>query len=285
VIVSKVDLHIHSTASDGRLSPEEIVSKSAENGLTIIAIADHDSLDGIVPALVAAKAFPWLKVIPGVELSTDVPSGEVHVLGYFVDYTDHELEASLERMRNSRRERALGIIAKLGNLGMPIDWERVWEIAGSGSIGRPHIAQAMLEKGYVASLKEAFTKYISRGGPAYVERGKMTPVRAVELILQANGLPVLAHPFTSRDPETMIIELKAAGLLGIEAYYDGYTVDEINQLVGLADKHGLIATGGSDYHGLDTNNETMIGGVDVPIKSAEQLIALAEQRALKLASP
>jgi len=283
--VSKVDLHIHSTASDGRLSPEEIVSKSAENGLTIIAIADHDSLDGIVPALVAAKAFPWLKVIPGVELSTDVPSGEVHVLGYFVDYTDHELEASLERMRNSRRERALGIIAKLGNLGMPIDWERVREIAGSGSIGRPHIAQAMLEKGYVASLKEAFTKYISRGGPAYVERGKMTPVRAVELILQANGLPVLAHPFTSRDPETMIIELKAAGLLGIEAYYDGYTVDEINQLVGLADKHGLIATGGSDYHGLDTNNETMIGGVDVPIKSAEQLIALAEQRALKLASP
>jgi len=283
--VSKVDLHIHSTASDGRLSPEEIVSKSAENGLTIIAIADHDSLDGIVPALVAAKAFPWLKVIPGVELSTDVPSGEVHVLGYFVDHTDHELEATLKRMRNSRRERALGIIAKLGNLGMPIDWERVREIAGSGSIGRPHIAQALLEKGYVASLKEAFTKYISRGGPAYVERGKMTPVRAVELILQANGLPVLAHPFTSRDPETMIIELKAAGLLGIEAYYDGYTVDEINQLVGLADKHGLIATGGSDYHGLDTNNETMIGGVDVPIKSAEQLIALAEQRALKLASP
>jgi len=279
VIVSKVDLHIHSTASDGRLSPEEIVSKSAENGLTIIAIADHDSLDGIVPALVAAKAFPWLKVIPGVELSTDVPSGEVHVLGYFVDHADHELEATLERMRNSRRERALGIIAKLGNLGMPITWERVREIAGSGSIGRPHIAQALLEKGYVASLKEAFTKYISRGGPAYVERGKMTPVRAVELILQANGLPVLAHPFTSRDPEAMIIELKAAGLLGVETYYDGYTVDEINQLVGLADKHGLITTGGSDYHGLDTNNETMIGGVDVPIKSAEQLIALAEQRA------
>ena len=282
--MSKVDLHIHSTASDGRFSPAEIVSKSAEIGLTIIAIADHDSMDGIVPALVAAKALPWLKVIPCVEISTDVPSGEVHVLGYFIDYTDRELEATLERMRNSRRERAQGIIGKLKNLGMPIDWERVQEIAGSGSIGRPHIAQAMLEKGYIASLKEAFTKYISRDGPAYVEREKMTPQEAVELILQANGLPVLAHPFTISNPEMMTVELKAAGLVGIEAYYNNYTAEEINKLVSLADRHNLIATGGSDYHGLDTSNETMIGGVDVPVDSAEQLIALAEQRALKLAS-
>ncbi|GAH93313.1 unnamed protein product, partial [marine sediment metagenome] len=162
---------------------------------------------------------------------------------------------------------------------------RVQEIAGSGSIGRPHIAQAMLDKGYIDSLKEAFTKYISRGGPAYVERGKMTPQEAVDLILQANGLPVLAHPFTTSDPEVMVIELKAAGLVGIEAYYDGYTVEEINKLVSLADRNNLIATGGSDYHGLDINTETMIGGVDVPIEAAEQLIALAGHRALKLASP
>ncbi len=283
--MSKVDLHIHSTVSDGRLSPADVVHKSVESGLTIIAIADHDSLDGIVPALVAVKAFPWLKVIPCVEISTDVPSGEVHVLGYFIDYTDHELEATLERMRNSRRERALGMIAKLGNLGMHIDWGRVQEIAGSGSIGRPHIAQAMLEKGYIVSLKEAFTKYIARDGPAYVEREKMTPVEAVELVLQANGLPVLAHPFTINDPEPMVIELKAASLVGVEAYYNGYTVDEINKLVSLADRHNLITIGGSDYHGLDASTETMIGGVDVPVVSAEQLIALAEQRALKLASP
>jgi len=283
--VAKVDLHIHSTVSDGRLSPADVVRKSAEIGLTIIAIADHDSMDGIVPALAAAKAFPWLKVIPCVEISTDVPSGEVHVLGYFIDYADHELQATLGRMRNSRRERAQGIVAKLGNLGIHIDWERVQEIAGSGSIGRPHIAQAMLEKGYIASLKEAFTKYISRDRPAYVERGKMTPQEAVELILQANGLPVLAHPFTVDDPEMMTVELKAAGLVGIEAYYNGYTADEINRLVSLADRHNLITTGGSDYHGLDTSTETMIGGADVPIESAEQLVALAEQRALKLASP
>ena len=279
--MARVDLHIHSTVSDGRLSPAEVVHKSAELGLSIIAIADHDTVDGVTLALAAAKAFPWLKVIPCVEISTDVPQGEVHVLGYFIDYTDYELEATLEKMRNSRQERAQGMIAKLRNLGVHINWQRVQEIAGSGSIGRPHIAQAMLEKGYIASIKEAFTKYISRDGPAYVEREKMTPAEAVELILQAKGLPVLAHPFTINDPETMVVELKAAGLIGIEAYYNGYTGDEINRLVALAEKHNLIATGGSDYHGLDTATETMIGGVDVPMESAERLIALAEQQAPK----
>lgn len=277
----KIDLHIHSTASDGRFSPAEVVRKSAGAGLTVIALADHDTVDGVVPALEAAKTYPRLKVIPCVEISTDVPTGEVHVLGYFIDYTHPELEAALRRMRNSRQERAQGMIAKLGNLGLPIEWERVKEIAGSGSIGRPHLAQAMLEKGYIASIKEAFTAYIGWGGPAYVEREKMTPKEAVELILRANGLPVLAHPLTINDPETMVIELKTSGLVGIEAYYAGCTAEEINRLVSLADRYGLIVTGGSDYHGLDDSAETMIGGADVPIESAEQLIALAEQRALK----
>ncbi len=282
--MSKIDLHIHSTASDGRLSPAEVVRKSAEAGLTVIALADHDTVNGIVPALEAARTFPWLKVIPCVEISTDVPKGEVHVLGYFIDYTHHELRGALDGLRHSRQIRAQGMIGKLGNLGIHIKWERVQEIAGSGSIGRPHIAQAMLEKGYIASIKEAFTKYISWGGPAYVGRKKMTPIEAVALILWASGLPVLAHPLTINEPETMVIELKASGLVGIEAYYDSYTVEEIGRLVRLADRYGLIATGGSDYHGLDASTETMIGGAEVPIESAEQLIALAEQRTLKLAS-
>ncbi len=277
--MSKIDLHIHSTVSDGKLSPADIVRKSAERGLTVIALADHDAVDGIATALAAAKAFPQLKVIPCVEISTDVPNGEVHVLGYFIDYTDHKLKATLERMRHSRRERAYGMVTKLGKLGIHIEWQRVQEIAGSGSIGRPHIAQAMLEKGYIASIKEAFTKYISRDGPAYVERGKMTPQEVVKLLLRTNGLPVLAHPLTINDPETMVIKLKAAGLVGIESYYNDYTADEISKLVSLADRHGLITTGGSDYHGLDNSTETMIGGADVPIESAEQLIALAEQPA------
>ncbi len=281
--MAKIDLHIHTNASDGRFSPADIVQQAARKGLTIIAIADHDTVDGIAPALSAVKNFPGLRVIPAVEISTDIPHGEVHILGYFIDYTDHSLQATLKRMRDSRRERARRMIAKLGDLGMPISWERVQEIAGSGAIGRPHIAQAMLEKGYIQTFTEAFAKYISRDGPAYIEREKMTPQEAVELILQTKGLPVLAHPFTIPDPETMIIELKATGLIGIEAYYNGFNVDEVNKLVGLANKHNLIASGGSDYHGLDDDTETMIGGVDVPMESTERLIALAEPRAQKLA--
>ncbi|MFC2011469.1 PHP domain-containing protein [Chloroflexota bacterium] len=279
--MSKVDLHTHSTASDGRESPSEVIRKSAKAGLTVIALTDHDTVDGIVPALETGKTFPQLKVIPGVEISTYVPDGEVHVLGYFIDYTNPELQTSLKRMSHSRQGRAQGMIAKLRDLGLPIEWERVKEIAGGGSIGRPHLAQAMLEKGYIASFKEAFTKYIGGDGPAYVERDKMTPVEAVELILKTGGLPVLAHPLTINNPEAMIIELKAAGLVGIEAYYDNYTAEGINKLVTLAKRHSLIATGGSDYHGIDASTETMLGGADVPIESAEQLMALAEQRTPK----
>ena len=282
--MSKVDLHIHSTVSDGQLSPAEVVRKSAENGLAVIAIADHDTVDGIASALAAAKAFPQLEVIPCVEISTDVPHGEVHVLGYFVDCSNPELLATLERMRHSRQTRAQGMVDKLGNLGVYVEWSRVQEIAGGGAMGRPHIAQAMLEKGYIASIKEAFTKYIGRDGPAYVEREKITQVETVELILRANGLPVLAHPLTINDPEAMVIELKAVGLVGIEAYYNDYTADEIDRLVSLANRYNLITTGGSDYHGLDASTETMIGGVDVPIESAERLIALARERASKLVS-
>ncbi len=279
-----VDLHIHTTASDGRFSPAEIVCKSAEGGLTVIAISDHDTVDGIIPAIEAAEAFPQLEVIPCVEISTDVPDGEVHVLGYFIDYTDSELQTKLERMRNSRRQRAERMVAKLRNFGLEVEWDRVQEISGGSALGRPHIARAMLEKGYIASIREAFDRYISRGGPAYVEREKMTPVEAVELILQSNGLPVLAHPLTIPNPEKMVIEMKRAGLVGIEAYYGAYTAEEVNRLVRIAKRHSLIASGGSDYHGLDDTAETMLGGVYVPVESVERLVALARERALKLAS-
>ncbi len=281
--MSQVDLHIHSTASDGKFSPEVIVGKAAALGLTTIALTDHDSVDGIAPALEAAKAHPRLRVIPSIEISTDMPSGEVHILGYFIDFTSDELKSALERFRSSRQRRAQGMIARLRDLNIHIDWQRVQEIAGDGSIGRPHIAQAMLEKGYINSIKDAFDGYIEHGGPAYVEREKMTPAEAVALIVRSDGLPVLAHPFTVNDPDKMVIELKKKGLVGIEAYYNGYTAEEVKSLVSLADKHSLVTTGGSDYHGLDDSTETMIGGVEVPVASAERLISLAEERVLKLA--
>jgi predicted metal-dependent phosphoesterase TrpH len=276
--VSQVDLHIHSSTSDGRLSPEEVVRESARRGLAVIALTDHDAVSGLAPALAAAKAFPGLRVVPGVELSTDAAQGEVHILGYFIDYNDGELVARLERMRNSRLERAQAMIAKLRDLGVNIDWSRVQEIAGKGSVGRPHLAQAMLEKGYIASFKEAFTSYIGRGGPAYVERRKLTPAAAVELVLRARGLPVLAHPLTVSDPEALVIKLKAVGLVGIEAYYKDYGADEVGKLLVLAERYNLVATGGSDYHGLDAEIEIMIGGVPVPLSAAEHLIALAQSR-------
>ncbi|MDO8568933.1 MAG: PHP domain-containing protein [Dehalococcoidales bacterium] len=276
--MGKIDLHVHSTASDGRFSPEEVVRKAAGLGLTILALADHDSVDGIVPAINAARAFPQLTFIPGVEISTDIAEGEVHVLGYFIDCTDPEFKSALYRFRDSRLGRAQGMIEKLKGLGVFIEWERVKEIAGPGSVGRPHIAQAMLEKGYISSLKEAFARYIGRNGPAYVEREKVTPAEAVAMIARTKGLPVLAHPFTAGNLDTLIPELKAAGLVGMEAYYGQYKVEEVLCLVSLAEKYGLITTGGSDYHGLDDSNETMLGAVDVPPESARRLIALAEQR-------
>ncbi len=276
--MSQVDLHIHSSASDGRLSPEEVVRESARRGLAVIAITDHDAISGLAPALAAAEAFPGLRVVPGVELSTDADQGEVHILGYFIDYNDGELVARLERMRNSRLERAQAMIAKLRDLGVNIDWPRVQEIAGKGSVGRPHLAQAMLEKGYIGSLKEAFSSYIGRGGPAYVERRKLTPAAAVELILRVKGLPVLAHPLTVSHPEALVIKLKAVGLVGIEAYYTDYNADDVGKLLMLAERYNLVATGGSDYHGLDTEIEVMIGGVQVPLSAAERLIALAQSR-------
>jgi predicted metal-dependent phosphoesterase TrpH len=276
--VSRVDLHIHSTASDGKFSPEAIISKAAELGLKVISLTDHDSVYGIIPALKTVKIYPGLTFIPGVEISTDMPDGEAHVLGYFIDYTSRELGSTLERFRNSRLRRAQGMVSKLGALGIDIDWSRVQEIAGDGAIGRPHIAQAMLEKGYITAFQEAFKKYIGHGGPAYVEREKMTPEEAVALIVRSGGLPVLAHPFTVKEPETIVIKLKAAGLVGIEAYYKDNTAAETEATLGLAARYGLIATGGSDFHGIADSNDAMLGSVEVPMEAAERLIALADRR-------
>jgi predicted metal-dependent phosphoesterase TrpH len=274
--MSLVDLHIHSTASDGKFAPAEIVAKAAGLGLKVIALADHDSVAGIEPAINAAKAFPGLTFIPGVEISTDLPDGEAHILGYFIDYKDLDFEKALEKFRDSRTGRGRRMVEKLNALGVKIDWARVQEIAGDGAIGRPHVAQAMLEKGYVKTFEEAFDRYIGHGGPAYVEREKMTPEEAVALIVRAKGIPVLAHPFTVKNPEAMVPSLKKAGLAGIEAYYKDNTPAATQNTLRLAQKYGLIATGGTDYHGI-SDTEVMLGGTDVPIAAAEKLLALANK--------
>ena len=278
----KADLHLHSTVSDGRLTPAALVRLAAEKGLSVIAITDHDSVGGIDEAIVAAQPFPALKVIPGVELNTDIANGEVHILGYFIDHQSQELKQTLYSLRQSRSQRARQMIAKLDKLGIHVDWERVKQIAGDGSIGRPHIALAMQEQGYISHLQEAFNKYIGRRGPAYVERKRLTPVAAVQLVVRGGGLPVLAHPASLEHLDELLEQLKRAGLVGLEAYYNGYSQPTIDWLVRIADKYGLIITGGSDFHGLGDDNEAPIGGVDVPWDNVEQLVALAQKSPAKL---
>lgn len=274
--MSLVDLHVHSTASDGKFKPAEIIARAAGLGLKYIALTDHDSIEGITPAIAAVKAFPDLTFIPGVEISTDLPDGEAHILGYFIDYTDPDFKKELEKFRDSRTGRGRRMVEKLNGLGKKIEWARVQEIAGDGAIGRPHVAQAMLEKGYVKTFEEAFDKYIGHGGPAYVEREKMTPEEAVKLILRAKGIPVLAHPFTVKDPAAMVKNLKTVGLMGIEAYYKDNTPAATQNSLKLAKRYGLIATGGTDYHGIN-DNEVMLGGTAVPLEAATKLIALAQK--------
>lgn len=278
----KIDLHLHTTASDGRLSPEEVVQLAAERGLGVIAITDHDSVEGISAALEAARSCPQLKIIPGVEFSSDIPDGEVHILGYFIDYESQELGQALRRLRRARRIRARRMIARLAELGIRVEWERVKELSAGGSVGRPHIARAILEQGYISAIQEAFNSYIGRQGPAYVERERLTPAEAVELVVKAGGLPVLAHPAGINNLEELLGKLKAAGLVGLEAYYDGYTRQTIDWLVNTARRHGLITCGGSDFHGFGTGKETLIGGIDVPSECLEHLIALAEKSGTKV---
>jgi 3',5'-nucleoside bisphosphate phosphatase len=275
----RADLHVHTSASDGRYSPADLVALAAKADIAYLGITDHDTVSGLDAAVEAARAFPQMMVIPGVEINTDVPSGEAHILGYFIDRGNEELLSLLSEMRASRQDRAKKMVSKLEALGMPLDWDRVQEIASTESIGRPHVAQAMMEKGYITTLREAFDKYIGSEGPAYVERAKESPADAVELILRAKGIPVLAHPLTVGEPEKMISDLKDHGLAGIEVYYGFYSRSQVTHLRSFAQRYSLLATGGSDYHGLDETAETGLGKSGVPLKAARALVALSEKNA------
>lgn len=270
-----VDLHLHTTASDGRFSPAEIVRKAYLLGVNIIAVTDHDTVSGIDPAAEEGGKISGFTFIPGIEISTYYDKGEAHILGYYIDHHSRELLDKLETFKLSRKERAGKMVDKLNKLGMDIEWSRVEEIASGSTVGRPHIAQSLLEKGYISSFKEAFDKYIGYGGPAYVERLKTTPAEAVEMVIKAGGLPVLAHPLFSPKAEELIKGLLPYGLVGIEVYYNGYTEEERNLLLGWSEKYHLLPTGGSDYHGLDENTETMLGQSDVPLEVALRLIERA----------
>jgi predicted metal-dependent phosphoesterase TrpH len=273
----RFDLHLHTTESDGRLKPAELVKLAKARGLEVIAITDHDSVGGIDEAVKESINWAPLTVIPGVEINTDLSSGELHVLGYFLDYKNAELVTMLESIRESRIGRASKMVGKLGQLGMPVDWQRILDLARGESICRPHIAQAMLEKGYVSSEREAFDKYIGRNGPAYIEREKIKPADAVEIIKKSGGLPVLAHPADIQGLDEMLRELINAGLVGLEAYYAQYDKDTITRLVQIANRYKLLTTGGTDYHHFQDDREAPLGSAQVPVESIKQLFKAAGQ--------
>jgi len=276
--MNAVDLHCHTTASDGALTPAQLVERAARLALKVIAVTDHDSTEGVAAALAAGKLH-GVEVIPGVEINTDVPGTEVHVLGYFLDYTDPELCRELARLRDGRVGRAKRMAEKLAEMGAPVRLERILELAGEGAVGRPHVAQALVEAGYAATFEQAFEKYIGRNSPAYVERMKFTPVEACALIRRVGGLPVLAHPvFFDRygaikspfDLDAMLPELIAAGLAGLEVYYPRYDAITIEYLMAVARRYRLLHTGGTDFHGIRAN-EPDLGGVYVPMKVVRKL--------------
>lgn len=275
-----VDLHLHTVASDGVLRPREVVRRAARKGLRVIAITDHDSTEGLAEALAEAEQHPGLTIIPGIELSTDIPRSEVHILGYFIDYENAGFQQTLAQFRASRYQRGERMVQKLAELGISIPWERVLHFSDGGAVGRPHVAQAMLEAGYISSVSEAFLRYIGRNGPAYVERQKMTPAEAVSLVRERSGSAVLAHPadIDEGELEPLLDDLQAVGLAGMEVHYQGYPPELVGKLLAIAKRRGLVPCGGSDYHGPHGPGELGIGEVDVPLETAHRLFALAGRR-------
>ena len=269
-----VDLHLHTTASDGTRTPTELVRLLASTTLRLVAVTDHDSLEGIAEAKRELANHSQLTLIPGIEMSSDDGESEVHVLGYHLDETDPALYEVLSAFRKNREGRGELMVARLNELGFDITWDRVVEIAQGGAIARPHVARALMEKGYVSDMREAFDKYISRGGPAYVEREKMTPEEAVALIRRFGGVPVLAHPTFTKDPQALVASLAAKGLAGMEVYYKNYSADTVAELKALADRHNLLALGGSDYHASGESDEVAPGLVGPPDENGQRLLEM-----------
>ena len=271
----EVDLHLHTTHSDGALSPSDLVDLCAQKGLKVIAISDHDSTEGVAEAQEAA-ARHGIEIIPAIELSTDVPDNEIHMLGYFVDMEDAGFQELLRSFRAGREDRGREMVERLRSLGLEITWEEVERIADGAAVGRPHIAQAMIERGYVSEWQEAFERYIGRTGPAYVERTRLEPEEAIQVLLDNGALPVMAHPLYYEREDTQILrrivsDLKDAGMVGLEVHYGEFSDGEIQMLANIAAEFDLIPCGGSDYHASGKPGEIIPGEAGPPMSVVESL--------------
>lgn len=264
-----VDLHVHTTASDGTDSPAEAVARAKSQGLRAIAITDHDTLEGVEPALVEGLLHK-IKIVPGIELGSEYRGEEIHILGYLVELHNREFLDKLKLFRDTRINRMEKMVEKLQEFGFPVDMDRVMVISVSGSVGRPHLAAALVEIGAVETTTEAFDRYIGAGRPAYIPRYKLDPVEAVRLIRSAGGAPVLAHPGLNNSAQ-LIEELKRAGLAGLEAHHPAHSREQASYYHRLAIGHGLIVTGGSDYHGPGHKAGCRMGSETVPYSVVDEL--------------
>ena len=274
-----VDLHLHSTASDGTDAPADVVRLGAAAGLSTIALTDHDTLDGIAEARAAAERH-GIGLIPGTELSVVWPDGTMHLLVYHLEPGPGPLQEKLASLRTGRSVRNAAILARLTELGVPVSATAVAEEAGGGVVGRPHIAAVLVADGHVATIAAAFDRYLARGRPAYIERVRLEAVAAIELARASGAVPVLAHPHTigvaTAEYETAFRHLAAAGLAGIEAFYSEYPVALREHLAAVCDRLGLVATGGSDYHGRykpDIHVGVGRGDLSVPDDVVERIAA------------
>ncbi len=251
--MSRLDLHLHTTHSDGSCTPTEVIELAHQAGVTALAITDHDIMTGLVEASAAGEALE-IEVIPGVEISSILGNSELHILGYFLDWQDTRLNERLKTLRDSRHRRNPKIVERLQSLGIDLTYDEVRALAGSDSVGRPHIARALMDKGVVTSAKEAFDRFLADGKPAYVPRDLPSPAEAIHWIKAARGLAVLAHPTWVRCTDQSLIELvrqlKADGLDGVEVYYSTHAARQTREYLSLAQQLGLLVTGGSDFHGL-----------------------------------
>jgi predicted metal-dependent phosphoesterase TrpH len=262
------DLHVHTRASDGEYAPEEVVRQASEADLAAIGISDHDSVGGIEGALEAGEKF-GVEVIPGIELSSELGTREVHILGYFIDWRDRKFQVLLNIIQNARKWRARKIVEKLRGLGLDITYGEVLEEAGDAkAICRPHIARVMLKHGHVRGLQDAFDRYLKNDGPAHVKRHEMSPSDAIQSILKVGGIPVLAHPVFAQIDDMLpaYIEL---GLRGLEVYHIKHGEEVSRRYEMLARRYNLLITGGTDAHGMNDP----VGTVRIPYEYVERLKA------------
>ncbi|MGE4282532.1 MAG: PHP domain-containing protein [Clostridia bacterium] len=270
-----IDLHVHTTASDGSMTPSEVVRHAVQKRLAAIAITDHDTVEGIEEALIQGHLSD-IEVIPGIEISVDYRD-EMHILGYYIDIYSQKFITILNQLNNFREERNPKIIKKLNDLGMSISFEEVEAKAGR-VVGRPHIARVMVEKGYVDNVNQAFYEYLNTGKPAYIERKKLSQQEGIRLIKNAGGIAILAHPIYlekgGANLDMLLPKLIEYGLDGLEVYYSDYTSEDTHKYLKLADKYNLVATGGSDFHGRSKPRLKLgegYGTLQVPYELLEKL--------------